>query len=448
MNESHNPALALLEFERRIQTAASNREVAFRAVNDGSQVVAFDQAVLWRWDMFSRPLIASASGLADVSADSPYQQWLVRLVRSITPEPFEAMQALAASELSEAVLVDAEDWVPAHLLHCPLRGPAGEALGGILFFRAKPFSAAERASAEWIARSTGYALWAWRSDKHRLKRWLKNPFTWRTLGVVGVSVALAAMIPVRLSALAPAEITPLRPIPVTSPMDGVVREIVVKPNEAVKADQLLAVLDDTSLRNRLELAAKALDIARADLQRATFKSFADEASRLELQVLNARVQEKAAEVAFLQELLGKSKLYAPQGGLAVFPAQEEWRGRPVQVGERIMQIADPSLIDVTIYMPPEDAVELDPGSEVTLILHVDPLSSLQATIERASYEATLAPDGTLAYVVRARLEPRPGAVGLPRIGLRGTAKVYAGRVTLGYYLLRKPLAFLRRSTGI
>jgi hypothetical protein len=445
VSDSPNPALALLEFERRIQSASNNREVAFRAVNDSSQVLSFDQAILWRWDVFSRPLIAAASGLADVSADSPYQQWLVRLVRGITPEPFESSQVLAAADLPEAVAADAEDWSPAHLLHCPLRGPAGEALGGILYFRAEPFSEAERASAEWVARSAGYGLWAWRSDKHGLKRWLKNPFTWRTLGIGAVTVALIALIPVRLSALAPAEITPLRPIPVTSPVEGVVREIVVKPNEVVKADQLLAVLDDTSIRNRLELATKSLDIARADLQRATFKSFSDEASRLELQVLSARVQEKGAEATFLQELLGKSKLYAPQGGLAIFPGQEEWRGRPVQVGERVMLIADPSVIDVTIYLPPEDAVELEPGGEVNLILHVDPLSSLDATIERSSYEATLAPDGTLAYVVRARL--RSGQ-GLPRIGLRGTAKIYAGRVTLGYYLLRKPLAFVRRSLGV
>jgi hypothetical protein len=48
-------------------------------------------------------------------------------------------------------------------------------------------------------------------------------------------------------------------------------------------------------------------------------------------------------------------------------------------------------------------------------------------------------------VERARL--RDGQ-GLPRIGLRGTAKIYAGRVTLGYYLLRKPLAFVRRSLGV
>jgi multidrug resistance efflux pump len=444
MSDSPHPVLALLEFERRIQSATSDREVVFRAVNDGSQVLRFDQAVLWRLDLFSRPTIAAASGLADVSVDSPYQQWLVRLIQATTPEPFDASKTLALGELPEAIVADGSEWCPAHLQHCPLRGPNGARLGGILFFRAQPFTEAEHAAAEWIARSTGYGLWAWRSERHRARGWLKG-VNWKILAAAGALLGLTLLIPVRLSALAPAEITPLRPIPVTSPQDAVVREIVVKPNQIVKADELLAVLDDTALRNRLELAAKALDVARADLQRATFKSFSDDASRLELQVLNARMQEKQAEASYLTELLDKSKLLAPQGGVAIFSSQDDWRGRPVQVGERVMLIADPSLIDVTIYLPPDDAVELEPGAKVELLLHVDPLSPLDAKIERASYEATPAPDGSLAYVIRAQLLPGQG---LPRIGLRGTAKVYAGRVSLGYYLLRKPLAFVRRSLGI
>jgi hypothetical protein len=445
VSDSPHPALALLDFERRIQSAASNREVAFRAVNDSSQVLQFDQAVLWRKDVFARPLLAAASGLADVSTDSPYQQWLSRLILAITPEPFESPRSLGMAELPEAVTSDGADWCPAHILHCPLRGPNGADLGGMLFFRSQPFSEAENAAAEWIARSTGYGLWAWRSQRHWAKGWLKSRMTWRVIGAIAVLVGLVALIPVRLSALAPAEITPLRPIPITSPMDGVVSEITVKPNQIVKADELLAVLDDTSLRNRLELAAKAHDIARADLQRITFKSFNDDTSRLELQVLNARMQEKAAEVSYLTELLGKSKLLAPQGGVAIFTSQDDWRGRPVQVGERVMMIADPSLIDVTVYLPPDDAVELEPGGRVELLLHVNPLSSMSAEIDRASYEAVVGPDGTLAYVIRAHLLPGQG---LPRIGLRGTAKVYAGQVSLGYYLLRKPLAFVRRSLGI
>lgn len=445
MSDSPHPALSLLEFERRMQSAASNREVAFRAVNDSSQVLRFDQAVLWRRDLFGRPMIAAASGLADVSVDSPYQQWLVRLVQGITPGSFKSAQVFSAASLPEAVVADGADWAPAHLVHCPLSGPDGVLLGGMLFFRSQPFEENETARAEWLARSAGYALWAWRGESHGARRWLRSRATWKVVGVAAVALSLAAFIPVRLSALAPAEITPLRPIPVTSPLDGVVREILVKPNQIVKADELLAVLDDTGLRNRLDVATKALDIARADLQRATFKSFSDEASRMELQVLHARVEEKGAEVTYLSELLQKSRLLAPQGGVAIFSSQDEWRGRPVQVGERVMMIADPSLIDVTIYLPPDDAVELAPGGKVELLLHVDPLSPYDAKIDRASYEATAGPDGALAYVVRAQLLPGQR---LPRIGLRGTAKVYAGRVTLGYYLLRKPLAFVRRSLGV
>ena len=262
-----------------------------------------------------------------------------------------------------------------------------------------------------MARSTGYGLWAWRSDKHGLKRWLKNPLTWRSVGIAAVVVALLALIPVRLSALAPAEISPLRPIPVTSPVEGVVREIVVKPNEIVKADQLLAVLDDTSLRNRLELAEQG---ARHRARRPAARH---------LQVVHRRGQPPRAAGAqraragegrrgepSCRSCSASRSSTAPQGGLAIFPGQDEWRGRPVQVGERVMLIADPSLIDVTIYLPPEDAVELEPGAEVNLILHVDPLSL--ATRPPSSARATkpsLGPDGTLAYVVRARAGARARA---------------------------------------
>jgi hypothetical protein len=116
----------------------------------------------------------------------------------------------------------------------------------------------------------------------------------------------------------------------------------------------------------------------------------------------------------------------------------------VQPGERIMVIADPSMVEVTVYVPPEDAIQLDLGSEVSVFLNIDPLSPLQAKIVQTSYETITMPDNSLAYVVKAQL--KPGA--LPRIGLRGTAKVFAEEVSLGYYLMRKPLLFLRKSFGI
>ena len=45
------------------------------------------------------------------------------------------------------------------------RARPAQPLGGLLFLRAAPFTEAERARADWVARSAGYGLWAWRSDR-------------------------------------------------------------------------------------------------------------------------------------------------------------------------------------------------------------------------------------------------------------------------------------------
>lgn len=445
MDRSNNPALALLEFERRIRSASSNREVAFRAVNESSGTLAYDQAILWRIDALSRPIVVAASGLADIAVDSPYQQWLVKLIRSSVPEPFDKPCAVAFANLPEGLAAEGEEWCRAQLLLCPLAGPGGNGLGGMIFMRAAPFTEQEIAAAEWVAQTVGFGLWAWRKDQPRLRRWLKGRNRALLAGAAVLLVVLLAVVPVRLSALAPAEITPSRPIPVTSPVEAVVSRIVVKPNEEVKAGQTLAILDDTTIRNRLAIAEKALEIARADLQRVVYKAFGDEASRLELQVLEARVREKTAETNHLTEVLARLTLTAPQGGVAIFADADEWAGRSVQVGQRVMMIADPSLVDVTAYLAPEDALELEAGGEVTVYLHTDPLSPLHAKITYSSYEAVLGPDGKLAYLVRADLDSGQMR---PRVGLRGTAKISAGRVSLGFYLFRKPLGFLRRAVGL
>lgn len=444
MDRPANPAVALLEFERRLRSSSSNREVAFRAVNETTAVLAFDQAILWRIDALSRPMVVAASGLADVTVDSPYQQWLVKLIRSTVREPFTAAQKASLAELPGDLADEGEEWCRAHLLLCPLAGPDGNLLGGMIFMRGTPFEDAEVAAAEWIAQAAGFGLWAWRKDQPRLRRWMMGRNRNLAVGGVVLVAVLLGVIPVRLTALAPAEVSPLKPIPVTAPVDAVVSRVVVQPNEEVKADQVLAILDDTTVRNRLAVAGKALEIARADLQRSTFKAFNDDASRLELQVLEARVQEKEAEAKHLSEVLGRLTLTAPQGGIAIFSDAEDWAGKPVQVGQRVMVIADPSLVDITAYLAPEDAVELENGAPVTVYLHVNPLAPLNATITRSSYEAVPGPDGKLAYLVRAELASGQER---PRVGLRGTAKISAGRVTLAFYLFRKPLAFLRRAAG-
>lgn len=441
----------LLAFEGRLRTARSAEEVEFLLANEPFALLHYDQCFLWRPDVTGRPALAAAAGLADTDANAPFALWFARAAAYVQSlEAATPVRVLADADFP-ASLNDGAEWIPQHALVVLLRTPEGRPLGGLWFGRHTPFSGEEVALAAWLGQQGEFALWAWRREQLALqgrfaalapRRWhaLSKAKKSMVLGLFGVILVF----PVRLSALAPAEVTSAKPIPVTAPADGVVAQILVAPNQAVQAGTPLVEIDDTATRNRLLVAQKTLDVARADLTRAAGKAFADDASKSELQLLDARVRERTAEVAYLTELLARLRLQAPAAGIALFADAEEWRGKPVQVGERIMTVADPASVILSLYVSPDDAVALDPGADVKMYLNISPLASHDATVIQASYETGTSPEGHPAYIVKAAFAP--GAPP-PRLGLKGTAKIYADRVPLIYYLLRKPLRTLRHAAG-
>lgn len=56
-----------------------------------------------------------------------------------------------------------------------------------------------------------------------------------------------------------------------------------------------------------------------------------------------------------------------------------------------MTLTDPTLVFISINVSPDDAVQFEVGGEVTVILNIDPLSPLKATIGQSRCEATLMP---------------------------------------------------------
>jgi len=161
-------------------------------------------------------------------------------------------------------------------------------------------------------------------------------------------------------------------------------------------------------------------------------------------LLGGRAYEKRAELAAVQAQLARIDIVASHDGIAVFGDPDDWLGRPVSTGERIMQLANPARPGVLIHLPVSDAIALEPGATVKLFLTIKPLSPLDARIIETSYQAVLSSEGIASYRLRAVFDD-PNS--LARIGIRGTAKVYGDQVFLGYYLLRRPLATLREWSG-
>jgi hypothetical protein len=127
----------------------------------------------------------------------------------------------------------------------------------------------------------------------------------------------------------------------------------------------------------------------------------------------------------------------------VFADPNDWIGRAVSVGEKVMLLADPSRVEMTAYLPVAENVDVKPGASLTLYPKSSPLVSYDARIDTIVYRAEPAPDGVLAYRIKASFTGnRP-----PVLGVMGTARIHGRWVPLAYYLLRRPLASLRQWLG-
>jgi multidrug resistance efflux pump len=431
---------ALVRIESRVREAKRVEELAFTIANETWQIAPYRQAFVWLRGGGDRSRLACVSGLAQLGEDSPMTVWLKRLARHTqSTEP----KYLTVDEVPAEFAEGWREWLPPYMLVWPMVAPDGTRAGELWLACDEPVAEAAQDALGQAVDAYGYSLWALGRRRHALGamwRW-----TLKLRWIVLAALVASMFIPVRMSVLAPAEVSALDAVVVSAPLEGVVRAFQVKPNDTVKQGQLLFTLDDTTLRNRREVATKQLAIARADAMGAQQKAFESETSRGDLAVLQGRVRERQAEVAFLDEQIQRIEVRAPRDGIAVFGDINDWIGKPLATGERVMLLADPAAAGVLVWLPVADAINIAPGAPIRLFLSTAPLDPLAATLTETSYQAAVSPDGVASYRLRGTFD---ASVRDARIGLKGTAKVYGDRAALGYYLFRRPLASLRQWTGL
>ena len=100
------------------------------------------------------------------------------------------------------------------------------------------------------------------------------------------------------------------------------------------------MLEDTDLLNNYNLSKQSLQVAEKELLRSRQSSFTDNKEKARLAELVAQVDLKKAEVESTGEKLKNTKLYASKEGIAIVDQKNDWQGRPVSVGEKIITIAN------------------------------------------------------------------------------------------------------------
>jgi hypothetical protein len=135
---------------------------------------------------------------------------------------------------------------------------------------------------------------------------------------------------------------------------------------------------------------------------------------------------------------------AAKDGVAVFSDAQQWIGRAVGIGEKVLVLAAPDKVELTAHMPASDQIAVGPGSQMTFYPKATPFESYTAVIDSVAYRAEPGEDDVLAYRIRAHFKE---GVTPPRLGLMGSARVYANRVPLIYLIIRRPLSIARQWLG-
>ena len=435
----------LLQLEGMIRAAQSQQELQFLIVNETRRLIPYRQAVLLVTPTPSSPNVEvrAVSSVPVVDRAAPLLQWIERLSQHLRKTPMgQDLHHMCEADCPAELRPDWQDFTAGYGLWCPLKHPNGQILGGLWLTRDQPWPDHEVTVLQRLSEAYAYAWRAVGPSTSARWRWgLSRNMTW----LLAATLLGALAVPVPMSTLAPAKIVAKDPLIVSAPIDGVIAEIVVPPNSPVSKGEVLFRYEDTTFRSDYQVAERNLDVAMAQYRKAAQGSFMEANQKADVPLLKAEVELRETERNYVYERLAKVEVKAEQAGLLLYTDKSDWIGKPVVVGQRIMELANPQQLEVRIDLPVEDAIVLREGAPVTLYLNANPFSSVPATVSHASYHAEVLPNNTLAYRVTAQLSEGASEF---RIGWQGSAKIYGERVTLFTYLFRRPISAIRPWLGL
>lgn len=441
-----------VQLEQIVRGCSNTTQLKFVMLNDTRRMIAYNQAIFCTVDFRKKLTIDGVSGALQVDTTSPYLIWMDSILEWLVQEKQPTVQIVEVSELPDEIKAQLSlypQWNNSSGMWMPLLNKHKKIIAGLWLWREKgAWQEAEQKVLQFLADAYSYS-WEALILRQPLMQKFRSLLTKRQRFVIALVATAIMFIPVRQSVLAPAEIVSANATVISAPIDGTIRKFFVSPNQNVSSGAKIFAMDDTDLRNRHEAAIKSLAVIQADYERATQQAFGDQEVRKEITQLKAKVDEKQAEINYLKELLDRLVIKVDAAGVIMFKDQDDWIGKPVATGERIAILADPQQMEVRAWLPIADIIDLPEDTKIIIYLNIDPLNPIEATIKHVNYEASMTPENLFAYKLTAKFDPEElKKHNYMKLGLQGTAKIQGKRVSLFYYLMRKPISFIRQKLGI
>ena len=434
----------ILGIEREARQAETEAELRFLMVNSTRKIVNYRQGFLLSKKGPKNYITDAISSLSAVDRNSNFVRWIEECVDNSVKENGDEVAAFVKVKSdNEEKNPDAKSYPFGNFVLLPLKLRDGIVFAQLVLARENAWVEEDVVPASRLVETYSHA-WEALTGPRILNKRLRD----KTLTAIlsGVAIAAAGFLPVPLTVLAPAEVTASNPIVVAAPLDGVLDRIEIEPNSMVKKGDLLFRFSDTELKNRVDISGQNVQVAEARYLQAQRNSFSDPKSKRDLAIALSELKLKAAEYDYARDLLARTEVRAPQDGLVIFSDKDDWTGKPVATGERIMRLANPTNVELTINLPVADSIVLGSEARIRLFMDSAPLHPVEARLVNASYHAKPDIDGVLSYRTVARFHNVEESA-VPRIGLRGTAQIHGENVPLAFFIFRKPLSVMRQWIG-
>lgn len=201
----------------------------------------------------------------------------------------------------------------------------------------------------------------------------------------------------------------------TAPFQGYVRESHKRAGDAVQKGDVIARLDDRDLRlERVRLMAQRDQIAQ-QLREAMAKR-----ERSQSRIASAQIAQADAQLALVEEQLGRSELVAPFAGILVSGDLSQALGAPVERGQILFELAPLDAYRVVLQVDEQQVAEVRTGQRGELVLSSMPGVRYPMTVKTVT-PVNVAKEGRNLFRVEAPLDAKPDARLRP--GMEGVGKV-------------------------
>jgi multidrug efflux pump subunit AcrA (membrane-fusion protein) len=253
---------------------------------------------------------------------------------------------------------------------------------------------------------------------------LRAPGSWHLragicLGLIVLAVLLAMPFEFRVGGNARVEGEIQRVL--VAPADGFLKQAMVRPGDSIKAGQVLAELAEQDLQ--LERSKWVSELAQHENAYSAAMARAD---RTQLVISQAKADEARAQLALVDQQIGRSRILAPFDGVLIRGDLTQSLGAPVQRGDVLLTVAPRERFRVIVEVDERDIARIRTDQIGSLALSALPWDSLPITVKRITPMAT-AVEGHNVFEVEAALGDIPDSL---RPGLSGMARIAVGKEPL------------------